>query len=260
MGKFVLSQIGGRDLAGQGTGGQRNYAHAIRRIDPQAGAAPIEMTIPLVPASTVTGRLVLPDGRSPEEAVMTSRLLISPSSPTWRVFAESIHGGRFAIRGYDPAVTCPVYFLAPRDHVGATVQVQANGAGKSPLDIRLAPCGSVKMRFVDSQGNPVSGMQAAVEIVVTPGVNRFGLDALLKRELAADSDFYVNLLSSVPGGNSHIPESGDDGRVTVVDLIPGASYRLETQRETSNRELDFSVQPGQTRDLGDIVVDRPKGL
>ena len=256
MGKYVLSAIGGRELAGQGTGGQRNYAHAIRRIDPQPGVAPIEITIAVTPAATVTGRLVLPDGRPPEEAVMTSRLFISP---TWRVFGESIHGGRFAIRGCDPAVTCPVYFLAPRNHAGATVQVQASGAARSPLDVRLAPCGSVKMRFVDSKGNPVGGMQTAVEIVVTPGVNRFGLDALLKRELAADSDFYGNLLSDVPGRKSRWPESGDDGRVTIDDLIPGASYRFVADRQT-NRELDFSVQPGQTRDLGDVVIDRPRGL
>jgi hypothetical protein len=43
--------------------------------------------------------------------------------------------------------------------------------------------------------------------------------------------------------------SGPDGRVTMFNLIPGAPYRF--------RGSEFTPEPGQTIELGDVVIAKP---
>jgi hypothetical protein len=46
--------------------------------------------------------------------------------------------------------------------------------------------------------------------------------------------------------------------VTIPALIPGATYRLAIPGTTgTQRHKDFTVKPGETIDLGDILIERP---
>jgi len=44
------------------------------------------------------------------------------------------------------------------------------------------------------------------------------------------------------------------GRVTLLGLIPGATYWLSGARGLINLHREFKVAPGQVLDLGDITV------
>ena len=52
------------------------------------------------------------------------------------------------------------------------------------------------------------------------------------------------------------------GRLTLPALIPGAIYRI-TDRTRSQEPIgpqvrkEFTVKPGETLDLGDIVIEKP---
>ena len=54
-----------------------------------------------------------------------------------------------------------------------------------------------------------------------------------------------------------------DGRVTLPALIPGAPYRISdwstgnVQEKGIQLRKDFTVKPGETLDLGDILVEKP---
>ena len=56
-----------------------------------------------------------------------------------------------------------------------------------------------------------------------------------------------------------------EGRVTLANLIPGTLYRISDF--STNRALgkgvqirtDFTVKPGETLDLGDILIEKPPG-
>ena len=55
-----------------------------------------------------------------------------------------------------------------------------------------------------------------------------------------------------------------EGRITLPDLIPGAPYRI-VDWSTANVEdkgvqirKDFTVKPGETVDLGDILIEKPE--
>ncbi len=91
--EFVLQEIGSRELNSGKPGGQRNYAHAIERIDPAANATPPEIVIRLKRGATVRGELVDRQGNAVDQANIFSRLHIDPASLWWRGFAvEAMHG------------------------------------------------------------------------------------------------------------------------------------------------------------------------
>ncbi|MEJ7639445.1 MAG: hypothetical protein WKF75_16080, partial [Singulisphaera sp.] len=56
-----------------------------------------------------------------------------------------------------------------------------------------------------------------------------------------------------------------DGRLSLRSLIPGARYRI-SDFSTVNDPVkgvqvrkDFTVEPGETLDLGDILIEKPPG-
>ncbi len=198
----------------------------------------------------------MPNGRPADNVHIISRLKISPLSPTWRSAHETIRDGRFTISGLAPAAEYPVYFLHSNEHLGATVMIRAGDSGGTVPDVRLVTCGSARVRYVDSEGSPVSGMQFVPEMIVTPGPYWIDEVSRKKGELAADSD----LLPNIDQSNWQTHESGADGRVTIGNLIPGATYRVFKNRNMSRNYQDFTVESGQTHDLGDIVVERPRKM
>jgi hypothetical protein len=57
--------------------------------------------------------------------------------------------------------------------------------------------------------------------------------------------------------------TGPDGRIAFPALIPGATYRIIDTSTMNDRDhgsavrRDFTVKPGETLDLGDILVAKP---
>ena len=64
--------------------------------------------------------------------------------------------------------------------------------------------------------------------------------------------------------NYEKPVAADaDGRVVLPVLIPGATYRFTDRAANQGpfvRRLvrEFTVKPGETLDLGDIVIEKPR--
>ena len=57
------------------------------------------------------------------------------------------------------------------------------------------------------------------------------------------------------------PLTDAEGRVTLPALIPGALYRLLDRTDPNGQQVrkDFTVKPGETLDLGDILIEKPQG-
>ena len=60
------------------------------------------------------------------------------------------------------------------------------------------------------------------------------------------------------------PLTDAKGRATLPDLIPGAPYRIldfstnNVRDKGSQIRKDFTVKPGETIDLGDILIEKPQ--
>jgi RNA polymerase sigma factor (sigma-70 family) len=156
-----------------------------------------------------------------------------------------VQGGKFELHGCDPEKTYRVFVLdAPmgfgkvspdasgplarpvfrvngldnllRDganRLGAVAEVSAKRAGGKAATIKLAPCTSAQVRFVDGDGKP-SAQRPLLELVVTPAEGKLEEEGVV----IAGAGRY--------GAEPPALKPDAEGRLTIPALIPGATYRL----------------------------------
>jgi hypothetical protein len=259
-GDYVLGEIGSKKLYNDGTGGQRYRAHAIIPYEVKAGDSPREVAAALRPGVTIKGRALGPEGQTITEGFILTTLRIEPFNPFWRGdFQVPIRDGRFELHGLAADASTRIHILDPEHEWGATVEVTGKEAGED-VTIRLQPCGQGKARFVGPDGKPVAKKKPHFEIVATPGPSSISRDEREQSELAADASLVANV------DRKHywnLPGTDDEGRITLISLIPGALYRIIDFSTVNEKKgilirKDFTVRPGEVLDLGDIVIAKPQ--
>jgi protocatechuate 3,4-dioxygenase beta subunit len=253
---YVLEMIGSRMLYRGTPGGMRYYAHKFIPYSVTAESAPPELAVALHPGKTIKGRVVGPEGQQVTKAFVITTLRIEPFNPSWRGdYQIPVRDGRFELHGLGPEATTRIWILDPDHQWGATVDISGKQANDE-LKLTLQPCGQAKARFVGPDGQPVPKFRALLDFVATPGPHRLTLDKKEQDKLAADMGFVANIDRKHYWGG---PSTGDDGRVTFPALIPGALYRISEYLPDQGPQIrkDFSVKPGETLDLGDILIATP---
>jgi hypothetical protein len=265
---YILGEIGSDALHAErsvrstrGSGGIRNRAHAIIPYEVKAGDPPLEVNTALRLGATIKGRALGPDGQTVADASIITTLDATASSPTWPGHHQiKVRDGRFELHGLDPAGAARVYLLDAEHEWGATVDLSGKQADDE-VTIRLQPCGRASARFIGPDGKPIAGHEPMLEFVATPGASQYDRMKPADARPMAESDFIANIDRKHYGNG---PRSDAEGRLTMVSLIPGALYRI-TDFSTVNDDLkgtqvrkDFTVKPGETVDLGDIVIAKPE--
>jgi hypothetical protein len=188
-----------------------------------------------------------------------------------------VRGGKFEVPGCDPEKTYQLMFLEyPRlppmlmmaeslhtfgqlwlaelvngkDRRGASVKVLAKKVAGEPLVVRLAPCGSAKLRFTDADGKPKKDFIPWLQLVVTPGSPLW--KSIEDKTLAAEVVTLAGPYGDQPPGQ---PKTDAKGYVTYHGLIPGATYRLRIHGAGLRNGVlkDFKVEAGKTAEL-EIVL------
>jgi RNA polymerase sigma factor (sigma-70 family) len=267
-GDYVLTEIGSEALydgqqvrSTRSFGGLRYRAHAILPYEVKAGDPPHELAASLKPGATIRGRVEGPDGQTVTDATIITTLLIEAINPSWRGdFQIPVRDGRFELHGVDPQGSARIHVLDPEHEWGATLVVSGRQAGED-LTVRLQPCGKALGRIVGPDGETVARHRPYLEFVATPGPSRFTRDEKERAELSADADNIANV------DRKHYwngPTSDAEGRFTLPSLIPGALYRIIDFSRVNDPNTgirirkDFTVKPGETVDLGEIVIEKPE--
>jgi len=251
--EFVSQELGARQLDRGLPGGERNYAHAFQRVNPEANGESLDVTIELKRGTSVSGRITTAAGNPVEHALLITRLNMHPMSLTWRGFPLDALGGRFELSGLADGAEYPIHFLDAKNRLGATLM--ASSAEPAPIVV-LVPCGDAAATFIDNEGKPVADHQPQLEIVLTPGAARFDLEAMRRNAPTADAAFIVNVDRT---NYRSFPKTDGNGRVIMPALIPGARYRINTflkGRPVVSKE--FVAESGKTLDLGKITIEVPK--
>ncbi len=260
---FIPQEIGGGKLFGSGEpGGRRFYAHDIIAYEVKPNEGPQEITATLRRGKTLRGRVVGPAGQAVENAVVLARQPIDPINLTWQDH-DFVHArdGRFTLHGFDPEKATPVYFLDAEHQWGAAVEFSGKLVGEEQT-IRLQPCGQARARFVGPEGKPVARLNVwpYFQAIMTPGPSR---DTFVDRGklLQADAAYLPNV---DPRHYRNDLATDSEGRVVLPALIPGAPYRISDWSTVNVPEKgfqlrkEFTVKPGETVDLGDILIENPQ--
>ena len=233
----------------------RTYPDALRKLSTKPDDGPVDVEFKLRRGVTVRGHLVDSSGQPVREALLVSRWYLSRNgmtvnhAPTWK----TLRGGRFELHGCDPGSSAPVLFLDAKNQRGAAIELSGKQAGED-VTVTMKPCGSASVRIVDDQGKPVRAGRspAHLEVVLSPGASwgdiRFGdqktsplmADAIYASNL--DVDRYRDIKTDA------------NGRMTFPTLIPGATYRIIVFNQKEKTEIEFTVEPGEAKDLGDLKI------
>ena len=131
------------------------------------------------------------------------------------------------------------------------------------MTVRLQPCGQARARFVGPDGKPIAKLDTAayIELLMTPGSPQFAQRQDGKEPVGGRRDLHGQRRSQALR-ERRAPVTDSEGRITLPDLIPGALYRISDYSTINDQKglqvrKDFTVKPGETLDLGDILIERP---
>jgi hypothetical protein len=262
---YIPQVIGSADLLGEGKGGDRIYYHAIVPLGVKPGDKEKELPIVLRRGVTLKGRLVGPDGKPAKYAL----LFVGEYRPPHEKFLYPmlVRDGKIELPGCDPDRTYRLVFvehpwvqpvlgfetlhtfgqlwlrqlLGPENKLGAVVEVSAKKAAE-PVEVRLAPCGTAKVRFVDGDGKPLAKYKPALQLVVTPGPP--SAQAIKDGQLSAE----VVRLSSENNDPAE-PHADESGVLTLEGLIPGATYRIKKGEYEGPILKEFTAEAGKTLEV-----------
>lgn len=256
---FILNVIGGRMIDEGQPGGERYYAHAIIAYEVKSGDPPHDINATLRPGTTVRGHLIGPDGKRVDDAMIIGTLHFNYFHLNWRSdLTRHARDGVFEVHGLDSDHPARVSFLDAEHQCGTTVELPGKQAGDE-VTIRLQPCGTARARFVGPDGKPKANIPSFLELLGSPGPHQRDRRPESKSLLQADAVWLSNL------DRKHYwngPRTDADGRITLPDLIPGATYRIGDQSTINDNDggkqipKDFTVKPGETLDLGEISIGK----
>jgi hypothetical protein len=137
------------------------------------------------------------------------------------------------VAGLTPKQPRFVTFYYPEQQLGKALLIR--GDETAPLDVLLEKCGTVTGRLVDADRIPRAG---------------------------------IRIWGRPSGGNQAEGRGRDvwattdkEGRFRIEGMIPGFPYNLITHEDPANRSdklltRRLTVQPGKTKDLGDVPAVR----
>ncbi len=133
--------------------------------------------------------------------------------------AEILEGASFLVEGLNPRCTRSLSFHHKEKGLGKFLTIR--GDETKTLTVQLEPCGVVLGRIVDQSGSPLSGVE-------------------------------IQFNSEGNGLFVHV-ETDRQGRFRAA-LVPGLPYRLGTSSRLQRFFDALTVESGQTKDLGDLLL------
>jgi hypothetical protein len=138
-----------------------------------------------------------------------------------------------------PEDTRPVALVHEGKHLAGFTEVGWNTPDS--VEVRLQPWGTVTGRLVDAEGQPRSEFGIQPKMILK---NRVRMTRL---------NHYENRVFTAANGTFR-----------VEGLIPGQAYRLVFENasgsETNQGVELVPMKPGETRDLGDVKIEAPRGV
>ena len=227
-------------------------AHAVLDLKDGEALRPLELR--LHRGVTVAGRLIAPDGKPVPEAFAFGRSYVPFGDRPYPMTVGNgtppqieVKDGRFEIPGCDPEKPVTFYFLDVKDHLGGTAEISGRLAAKGPITVQLRPTASASI-LLKRPGDKVPdyyearSQLAGLRLIITPGPDWEEINKNID-VIPGDFAYQINL----DDDPDNRPRPGPDGRMTLRNLIPGATYRF--------RGREFTPEPGQTVDLGEVVVE-----
>ncbi len=225
------------------------WGNAVVPLDLPASPRETKLQIPLQRAVTIKGRVVRADGQSINQT-WKGRL----ESSSWpghepALVRMAMNRDQFEITGFPPDGEMLATFGDSGQ--GKLFPIRGSDAGK-PLELRLEPCGSLALQFVDRKGKPLVGLWPTLLASLPPA--KAGTVHWSTSSWYPPAD---NRSKQFPDGRTD-----ESGRLTFVNLIPGLAYGLwmpntASKNPSAVKIQEIVVKPGERLELPPMTVRRP---
>jgi RNA polymerase sigma factor (sigma-70 family) len=219
---LVVRGAGALAVAQEGSLIAQAEYNALALINPKEADKELVRDLLLLPPLTRTGTIVGPGGK-PLSGVTAIGVDSSPATGGWH---STLKSANFTVRGLHPERTRQLFLHHKEKNLGRYLELR--GEQSEPLKVELQPCGSVVGRIVDKDGKPVAG---TVIYFCRRGYGAFW-----------------------PGGFQ--VKTGQDGRFRAEGLVPTQKYTMTryTTNLADTLPSEVTVEPGKTKELGDLAV------
>ncbi|HJZ93179.1 MAG TPA: hypothetical protein VKE40_20040, partial [Gemmataceae bacterium] len=254
---YIHAEITYGELDGGRPGGHSWFPDAFVPFRLKATDEPPEVTVKLRRGVSVRGRVVGSDGRPVPSAMLFSKSYIPASYYPKHFEVEGhnlpVRNGRFELPGCEPDSKVAVWIYDPERKEGAVVEVPTGG-GVEP-EVRLAPCVSARVRFVDSDGLPIPKPSMTNFTLVL----RDGLDRNKSREKGTPAALEISPYR-IHGRTFELTQAGG-GYLVFPRLIPGALYAIQASQRRGpsdpwdwSERVTFTAPPAGTIELDPIRI------
>ncbi|MBA4191357.1 MAG: hypothetical protein C0467_25535 [Planctomycetaceae bacterium] len=231
------------------TGNITLFAHNITVVEVSETEDPPPIRAVLRKATAVTGSVESPAGVKASGAFLLCSGRVSPVRGYAGLPLPS-RDGQFVVPGCRLEHTTRAYLLDPNAKHGAVVDVSPR-ADKSVV-AKLAPCGAIRLRVVSEDGQPRANQTVTVSLLLD---RDRPVNEPLTHEPVADAQ-PAEWFDAV--NYPRRPKTDAKGRVELPALIPGARYLVAVGvGEARVKVGHFTVEPGQTLTLPDVVFSNP---
>jgi protocatechuate 3,4-dioxygenase beta subunit len=216
------------------------HTHGIVEVNPAADAEQVSVEVVLDPGRAIKGQVLGPDGK-PLAGVLISGL---DEYTHWRHKQWGNGPSKtadFTMTGLASGRRRLLQFAHLDRKLAGSLLV--DGDAKGPLRVTLVPAGSLSGRVITRQGKPAVGgliNASRVESTLPDGVIP-----------VADDE----------GSLPRPPRTDKDGKFRIDGLAPGLKYHLLYEaggyllRIIGPLGSDLKVKAGETKDMGDLVVE-----
>jgi RNA polymerase sigma factor (sigma-70 family) len=226
---YLLRENGGYERLYSGKrGGQPWQSHGFAALDLKSGASPPEVVVTLHKGVTLKGEVTGPKGEAVSDLQVFCRLEGFATRPV------QVRGSHFELHGCDPEASVRVMFFDAKNQWGNTVELSARTADGKPTRVRLKPCGSARIRFLDGEGKPLADFYPGLFLELAP-----------KR-----GDLLAQTLQMASPFRKTGPRTDEQGRCTLAPLIPGATYHFGHAEIATT----FRAESGTPLQLPDVVL------
>jgi protocatechuate 3,4-dioxygenase beta subunit len=212
------------------------HTHGVVEVNPPEGARSVQVEVLLDPGRTLAGTILDPDGKPLAGAQASGLDEFCHMHSYWTALPTA----KFTVTGLGSGRPRLVQFTHPAKGLAGFVVVR--GDEKGPLRVTLAPAVTLTGRVLGQDGKPAVGGQ----------VNAINTDW-----------FSGNRYTPTPADVGTFPRvihTDKDGKFRVEGLAAGLKYQLYYESGGFARRLeapaaeDTTIKPGQTTDLGDMVL------